>query len=152
MIHGVPIICEDGSLRAPKITVWVSSKHCDIRVIPQEGLCEPNSSVTMLLLLALCVVALLSSLAQCSSIKCSYNMYGRPSTSDAAAVVQAMPFARKDPDDQMAATRIFAEPTYLKPSFNYLKNEWPTRMVQLPMIWRFSKFYNNDHRTQLCLL
>lgn len=106
----------------------------------------------MLLLLALYAVALLSSLGQCTSIKCSYNMYGRPTASDAAAVVRAMPFATKDPDGQMAATRIFAEPAYLKPSFNYLKNEWPTRMVQLPMIWRFSKFPNKDYRTRSCLL
>lgn len=106
----------------------------------------------MLLVQALRAVALLTSLAQCTSIICSSKMYGRPTIPDAAAVVQAMPFATKDPDDQMAATRIFAEPAFLTPSFNYLRNDWSTRMVQLPMIWRFSRFPTHRNRTSIYLL
>lgn len=95
---------------------------------------------TMLLLPPLLALVLLTTLTQCTSIVCSSNLYGQPSASDVAAVAQAMPYVKSDPDGEMDATRTFAEPAFFTRSFSALKNSWPTRMVQLPLIWRFSGF------------
>lgn len=94
----------------------------------------------MLLLLAIFTPFFLAITTESTSMICSSNLYGRPSASDSTAVAQALPFARTDPDGQMDAGRIFAEPAFFQPRFSALKNTWPRDMVQLPMIWRFSGF------------
>lgn len=93
----------------------------------------------MLLLPAFLALALFTISTQCTSILCSSNLYGQPRGSDIAVVAQAIPFAKSDPDGQMDVARIFAEPAFFTPSFSALKNGWPSRMMQLPLIWRFSR-------------
>lgn len=74
-----------------------------------------------------------------TSLICSSDLYGNPMASDGTAVTLALPFAKADPAGQIGVGRIFAEPTFFRPRFSALKNPWPTeKMVQLPMIWRFS--------------
>jgi hypothetical protein len=96
----------------------------------------------MLLLPALLALPLFAICTQCTSILCSSILYGNPHVSDVAAVAQAIPFAKSDPDSQMNAARVFAEPAFFTPSFSALKNGWPHTMVQLPMIWRYSRLLN----------
>lgn len=95
----------------------------------------------MLLLTALLALTLFNISTQCISILCSSDLYGQPLGSDVAAVAQAIPFAKTDPYSQMDATRIFAEPAFFAPTFSALKNRWPSSMVQLPLIWRFSRLH-----------
>ena len=89
------------------------------------------------------------------SLICSSELYGKPSTSDSAMVLEALPFAKDDPYGQIDASRIFAEPALLEPRFSGLKNRLPTRMVQLPLIWRFSESIPHAHsrdRSIVCRL
>jgi len=85
------------------------------------------------------VLTLFAISTQCTSILCSSALYGHPAVSDVGTVTQAIPFAKSDPDGQMDAARIFAEPAFFTPSFSALRNGWPSRMVQLPLIWRSSR-------------
>ena len=91
-------------------------------------------------LLALVVLLQLAVQTMGISMVCSWDLYGRPSVSDSAAIAKALPFAKDDPDRQINVRRVFAEPAFLKPKFSALKNRWPyNKMVQLPLIWRYSE-------------
>ena len=91
-------------------------------------------------LLALVVLLQLAVQTMGISMVCSWDLYGRPSVSDSAAIAKALPFTKDDPDRQINVRRVFAEPAFLKPKFSALKNRWPyNKMVQLPLIWRYSE-------------
>ena len=94
----------------------------------------------MLFVLPIFALSLSISKIITKSIICSPELYGRPSASDSATVARALPFVKDDPDDELSAGRIFAEPGVFRPRFSALENKWETKMVQLPMIWRFSRW------------
>ena len=73
------------------------------------------------------------------SLICSNDVYGRPELADSAVITEKLPFVKNDPDGQLDAFRLFAEPGLFQPRFSALKNPYASRMVQLPAIWRFSK-------------
>ena len=73
-----------------------------------------------------------------ASIICAQNLYGSPLLSDAIALGRTLPFVKSDPEHQMDAVRIFAEPAFFTPKFQGLLNRWNTPMVQLPRVWRYS--------------
>ena len=73
------------------------------------------------------------------SLICSSSAYGLPLADDGLRVVQELPYIKNDVDSQRTAQRTFAEPIFLKPKFASLKNKWSDRMIQLPLIWRYSR-------------
>ena len=78
-------------------------------------------------------------LVQCSSLLCGSNLYGVPSLSDSLTVASRLPYVKEDPDGEMDLPRIFAEPSFFQPKFRTMQNTWPSKMVQLPTIWRYSQ-------------
>jgi hypothetical protein len=94
----------------------------------------------MLLLLPAALAATLIAFTGASpSVVCGSQIYGQPRPDDALGVAGTLPYAKSDPDHQAAAARTFAEPAFFTPRFQALTNTWQTSMVQLPMIWRYSK-------------
>lgn len=73
-----------------------------------------------------------------ASILCAKDLYGRPLLSDALTISNSLPYVKSDPDHQMDAGRIFAEPAFFTPKFQGLLNTWNSAMVQLPRVWRYS--------------
>lgn len=73
-----------------------------------------------------------------ASYLCAEHLYGRPLLSDAIAISKTLPYVKSDPDHQMDAVRIFAEPAFFTPKFQGLLNTWSSAMVQLPRVWRYS--------------
>lgn len=73
-----------------------------------------------------------------ASILCAANLYGKPLLSDALTISKNLPYVKSDPDHQMDAGRIFAEPAFFTPKFQGLLNTWGSAMVQLPRVWRYS--------------
>ena len=92
----------------------------------------------MVLLANLVALAILFAGSESESLTCSIGLYGTPAISDTANLLLALPYAKGDPQGQIDAGRIFAEPAFLNPRFSQLKNSSPNRMVQLPLLWRFS--------------
>lgn len=88
----------------------------------------------------LIAVSSLLSTIQCISVLCNHALYGVPALSDATTVAQTLPFVKLDPDHQLDATRMFGEPSFFTPKFNGQINLWGTKMVQLPRMWRFSRY------------
>lgn len=74
-----------------------------------------------------------------ASILCAENLYGRPLLSDATTISNNLPYVKSDPNHQMDAGRIFAEPAFFAPKFQGLRNTWSSAMVQLPRVWRYRK-------------
>lgn len=72
-----------------------------------------------------------------ASILCAANLYGKPLLSDALTISKNLPYVKSDPDHQMDAGRIFAEPAFFTPKFQGLLNTWGSAMVQLPRVWRY---------------
>lgn len=72
-----------------------------------------------------------------ASYLCAESLYGRPLLSDAIAISKTLPYVKSDPDHQMDAVRIFAEPAFFTPKFQGLLNTWSSAMVQLPRVWRY---------------
>ena len=77
---------------------------------------------------------------QSTSILCAGDLYGKPLLSDALTLTNTLPYVKSDPDHQMDAGRMFAEPAFFTPKFQGLLNTWDTAMVQLPLVWRFRRF------------
>lgn len=94
----------------------------------------------MLQLVAAALTVTLITLTRASpSAVCGAQIYGHPEPNDALGVAGAIPFAMTDPERQADAARVFAEPAFFTPKFSALQNQWQTSMVQLPMVWRYSK-------------
>ena len=92
-----------------------------------------------MLLLTLTLAFLLAVPSKCGPAICAPDLYGRPGSPDSTSVVSALPFTQRDPEGQLGAPRVFAEPAFFQPRFNKLVNTWPRSMVQLPRIWRISE-------------
>lgn len=90
------------------------------------------------LLAALSLLAAIPLPTYGASILCAENLYGKPLLSDAVTISNNLPYVKLDPDHQMDAGRIFAEPAFFTPKFQGLLNTWDSAMVQLPRVWRYS--------------
>ncbi|CAF9908717.1 MAG: hypothetical protein ALECFALPRED_004911 [Alectoria fallacina] len=89
------------------------------------------------LLAALSLLAAIPLPTYGASILCAENLYGKPLLSDAVTISNNLPYVKLDPDHQMDAGRIFAEPAFFTPKFQGLLNTWDSAMVQLPRVWRY---------------
>ena len=74
------------------------------------------------------------------SVVCAAQIYGQPNPADVNNVLSAVPYAKLDPENQANAARVFAEPSFFSPRFQPLENKWQTSMVQLPLVWRYSRY------------
>ena len=104
----------------------------------------PVESATMIALFSFFAILHLANLGrglpnQEPSLLCSSDIYGQPDLHDSTALTNELPYVKYDPDNEMKANRIFAEPAVLQPRFKALKNLYKAQMVQLPMIWRYRK-------------
>ena len=120
-----------------------SAEQKSILCVGPHQVCSPNTFAMIYYFLALAVF-LLTIVAEGiqglePSLICSDDIYGRPAVADSATITEKLPFIKNDPDRQMDAFRIFAEPGSFHPRFSAFRNPYASRMVQLPMIWRFSK-------------
>ena len=90
----------------------------------------------------ICIILCL--LRSCSAFQpvCNARIYGIPNYRECLNAWHFMPYAQQPSAEHEAKSpELFSEPQYLQPPFTAVRNRYrPKPIVQLPKIWRYSKF------------
>lgn len=100
-----------------------------------------TSPRTVALVLQWCLLLFLEAQLVDAKAVSDKKTLGEPTLYDCRALYEKLPFANGPFGGGLVAPRVFLEPQYLQQPFRYVRNAFPqASMVQLPRIWRLSKY------------